>query len=535
MTPDEQENGAVAAIPQFAPPVKAKTATPVESVAAPVAQSGPAAEVQAPSAPAKAAEMAAAPEAAVKAPSGAPVEAKAAVAPAAPPVSPSAPTGASAEAVPLVTPVVRTDLKALAPERLQALHALVEVAAQQARTGTELPKEVKAFLVAQAEKYGITPEDLESSLRDRVAGNEHQLAVQDALQDLRALFASSAPVKAPERAARPTDDPEGKKAAILGAAGSISAQKPAVDPEAEASIRAAMGRAATGAAVPTGGAAAVSDKTAGAVGTALGVVGGVARGVGAGVSKTVEDTVAGLGHVGTAAKSVATATADAVKNAGRVAGTVGEAALSATREAASGVGRGLFSHGVGRGVAVLPRLSEYRASQVEKTATAYLQAQDQFWQAGKMPALRKEIEERARVTGISVGDVMEKMRPNGEMADLHKRFSAAVSASPEAQTGKKAMDKALDSWVRQYGQAQKELLSPETHGNPHYDSLSDRLQKAQGKMNEATKKIPAFEGEQSHAERLAEAMKRIAEKIKEMLNALTGAFKREATNDGPAP
>lgn len=522
MTSGEQDNEVVAAIPQFAPPqakvekvevaAPAKMDEPVAAEAPPVAASGREAAV--PPIPAGESPVATEPR-----PERAPV------------AEIQAPAVAGMKASSVVEPVVRTDLKALSPERMQALNALAEVAAQQAR-GVDLPKGVKAFLVAQAEKYGITVEDLELAMQQRVSGEEHRLAVASALEDLRPLFSTGA-AKAPVGPAPVVDDPASRKAAILGAAGSITAQKPAVDPVAEASIREAMNRAAG--AVPTGGAAAVSDKTAGAVGAALGLVGGAARGVGDGVGKAVEGTVAGLGRVGAAAKVVADAAVDTVKGAGKAAGAVSEAALGATRDVAGGIGRGLFANGVGRGVAVLPRLSEYRAGQVEKAASAYEQAQEQFWQAGKMPALRAEIEERARVTGISVADVMEKMRPNGEMADLNRKFSAAVLESSEALAGKKAMDRALDSWVRQYGQAQKELLSPETHGNPHYDSLSDRLQKTQGKMNEATKKIPAFDGEQSHAEKLTEAMKRIAEKIKEMLSALTGAFKREATNDGPSP
>lgn len=167
------------------------------------------------------------------------------------------------------------------------------------------------------------------------------------------------------------------------------------------------------------------------------------------------------------------------------------------------------------GVAVLPRISEYRVEQAEKMANAYEVAVQQLWESGNLPNVRHEIEERARQTGLSVEDVMEKMKPNGEMADLREKFISAVAESSDAQNHKQAMDKALDGWVRQYGRGQEELLNPETDGNPHFESLRDRLGNSHGQMKKNTANAPLFEDdEKSHAEKLRETIERIMEKLK---------------------
>ncbi|MFA7522755.1 MAG: hypothetical protein WCY71_07535 [Halothiobacillaceae bacterium] len=193
------------------------------------------------------------------------------------------------------------------------------------------------------------------------------------------------------------------------------------------------------------------------------------------------------------------------------------------------------------GVAVLPRISEYRVDQAEKAANAYEDAVQKLWESGNLPNVRKEIEERARQTGLSVEDVMDKMKPNGEMSDLHEKFRTAVAESPDAQTNKKAMDKALDGWVRQYGRGQEELLNPETEGNPHFEALRDRLDNSHGRMQKNTANAPLFEGEdKSHAEKLRETIQRIMEKLKEIakdfVNMVRGkkGADAEADND-PSP
>lgn len=194
-------------------------------------------------------------------------------------------------------------------------------------------------------------------------------------------------------------------------------------------------------------------------------------------------------------------------------------------------------------VNVLPRLSEYRVDQVDRAASNYQKAHENFWQAHRMPLIRQEIESRAEAAGLTPQDVIEKMKPNGEFADLHEKFNKAVAQSPDAQIAKKAMDKALDGWTKQYGRAQEELLNPETEGNPHYEKLKERLGKSSDGMHKNAADIPAFEGEQSHMDRLKDAMLKLVERLKEMaqnfVNFVRGKSGKTADAGGadhaPAP
>jgi len=194
-------------------------------------------------------------------------------------------------------------------------------------------------------------------------------------------------------------------------------------------------------------------------------------------------------------------------------------------------------------VNVLPRLSEYRVDQVDRAANNYQKAHESFWQAHRMPLIRQEIESRAEAAGLTPQDVIEKMKPNGEFADLHEKFNKAVAQSPDAQIAKKAMDKALDGWTKQYGRAQEELLNPETEGSPHYDKLKERLGKSSDSMHKNAADVPAFEGEQSHMDRLKDAMLKLVERLKEMaqnfVNFVRGKSGKSAEAGGadhaPAP
>ncbi|MBC3504314.1 hypothetical protein HU761_23295 [Pseudomonas sp. SWRI59] len=201
--------------------------------------------------------------------------------------------------------------------------------------------------------------------------------------------------------------------------------------------------------------------------------------------------------------------ADALANAWRGGSKAQEAAEPAFSEETAGR------------VPVLPRLSEYRVDQVEKAASNYEKAHVAFWNADNMPQVRQQIEARAEQTGLTVPEVIEKMKPDGEFTDLHETFVEAVGQSPEAQSNKKAMDKALTGWARQYGRAQEELLNPETDGSPHYDKLKNRLETSSQSMHANAGNTPAFDGEaQSHLERLKDVMQRIAERLKEMLQGI---------------
>lgn len=213
--------------------------------------------------------------------------------------------------------------------------------------------------------------------------------------------------------------------------------------------------------------------------------------------------------------------------------------------AAGALGRGAATLGQGikdareakrfDAVSVLPTISEYRVKKVEEAAENYGNAVDSFWKVPPMAAMRHEIEERARKTGISVPDAMAKMKPGGEWADLHDKFVKEVAASPEATQSKVAMDKALSSWIRQYDHGNEELLGADVDGNPNHMKAKSRIDATKDKMEEKAADSPVFGGEsESHAERLRAAVQAIIERIKEVLQAVRQkVFGGEAEHAAP--
>ena len=202
--------------------------------------------------------------------------------------------------------------------------------------------------------------------------------------------------------------------------------------------------------------------------------------------------------------------------------------------AAGALGRGVAALGQGlmgrrtqpfEVVSVLPTISEYRVKKVEEAARNYDKAVDSFWKVPPMAAMRKEIEERARQTGLSVPDAMEKMKPGGEWADLHDKFVQGVAASPDAIQSKVAMDKALSSWVRQYDHGTEELLGADIEGNPSHKKAKERIEASLASMEGKTAQTPVFGGEsESHAERLKAAVAAIMERIKEFFHSVGQRF-----------
>lgn len=258
-----------------------------------------------------------------------------------------------------------------------------------------------------------------------------------------------------------------------------SGAQAALDPEAVLAQPTASGAAAQthGAAAAQSGLKNLADGGLGLVGGLAALAGAVGRGVG-GAAKSLASDLEAKGE------------ADSLSGAPRTA----------------------------PGISVLPRISEYRVEQAEKMASAYENAVSEFWASGKLPDVRRAIEEHARETGASVPDLMAKMVPGGELEGLRSRFIEAVDESPEAQGSKKAMDRALDSWLRQYGRGSEELLNPETGQSPDYEDMRDRFEGTREKMEELVGQSPVFAGEEkSHADRFRETVERIAQRIKEML------------------
>jgi hypothetical protein len=246
------------------------------------------------------------------------------------------------------------------------------------------------------------------------------------------------------------------------------------------------------------GTGALAEGAAAALGGAMSLVGAIGRGV---------------GHVATELASMASG-----KEADKVEGAAAELP------------------------SVLPRLSDYRVAQVERAAQAFASEQEKFWSATpKLSAVRGEMEKAARERGVPMEHVVEQMKPGGDLSDLRTKFNEAVAEHPEFGARKKAMDKALESYIRQYGRAQEEVLNPEQEGNPRYDALKTRLQRAHEGMEKKASELPGFANdkgdvEPSHFEKLKEAVAKIMEKIKEVMQDFIAVLRgKQGSDHAPAP
>lgn len=177
--------------------------------------------------------------------------------------------------------------------------------------------------------------------------------------------------------------------------------------------------------------------------------------------------------------------------------------------------------------AVLPRLSDYRIAQVEKAGNNFGKEFQAFWlSSAKLTEVHTEMDQAARERGISIPDVINQMKPGGTLAPLQAKFNQAVAETPEAGARRKAMDKALDSYVRQFGRAQEELLNPDQQGNPHYDKLKNRLTAAHDGIGLAASSMPGFVNDkgqlgENHGEKLQRAETAILDKLKDVASDFT--------------
>jgi hypothetical protein len=133
------------------------------------------------------------------------------------------------------------------------------------------------------------------------------------------------------------------------------------------------------------------------------------------------------------------------------------------------------------------------------------------------------------------------MRPEGDFAELRQRFSEAVNESSEAAARKKAMDRALDDFIKHYGRALEEVIKPEPIGKPGHERLKERLEKAHQDMESSASTVPAFdtgqgELEPSHLERLKAAVQTVVERIKDVLHELSAMLRGDRDRESaPAP
>lgn len=194
---------------------------------------------------------------------------------------------------------------------------------------------------------------------------------------------------------------------------------------------------------------------------------------------------------------------------------------------------------------ILPRVGEYRIEQIKKAADRFGNESEAFWQTSQnLASVRQEMERFSRERGVPMQDIVNEMKPGGELADLGKKFNEAVTETPSAIERKRSMDKAMDSYTLQYSRAQEEFHNPLQNSDPTCrklnDGMKERVDKVHAGMEAKAAAIPAFTDDkgvpqQTHFERLAESVRAMAERIREVLNAFMDALKGGRQDNAPTP
>jgi hypothetical protein len=170
-------------------------------------------------------------------------------------------------------------------------------------------------------------------------------------------------------------------------------------------------------------------------------------------------------------------------------------------------------------VLLAPVCSDYRVTQLERAAENYQKMYEVFWRTASVSGIREQIETIARGAGISVGNVVDEMKPGGTLDALGKRFRDAVKTDPDAYKGMRSLDQALNSFIRQYKYSINELSG--THDEKNRERWKPRIESAKEKMMEMTATVPkASEEAPSHLEKLDATVQAIAEKLKEIFAPL---------------
>lgn len=183
----------------------------------------------------------------------------------------------------------------------------------------------------------------------------------------------------------------------------------------------------------------------------------------------------------------------------------------------------------GLGVGVMPRITDYRAQQVERAVSNYEESAAALWDRPGLADVRSAVKERALALGQPVADVVAGMRPGGAHEDLSAAFQAGVEADPLAATAKDKMEKSLSAWANQNVAATPEMAGGTD--DPTRRAIKARIEAANERMEAAAAIIPPFKDEdESHLQRIQAVMARIVEAIKNFVGGLTARKSSEASH-----
>lgn len=195
------------------------------------------------------------------------------------------------------------------------------------------------------------------------------------------------------------------------------------------------------------------------------------------------------------------------------------------------VGAGLSGLGklAKQGIAVLPRLSDYRVGQIEKSYNAYVENMEDMWRNKKMKAVREAIRETAKAHEVPEAEVIAGMRPGGNYESLSRDFNSALDAEPEAKMARTLADKSLNTWGRNRNKAEESMVSLD-ESDPKAVGMRNSILELDAKLEASAALSPLADGEkESHLERMQSMIAAMIESIRGFINRLRG--KSENSNE----
>lgn len=193
----------------------------------------------------------------------------------------------------------------------------------------------------------------------------------------------------------------------------------------------------------------------------------------------------------------------------------------------SAVGGALMGIASAGRAAVLPRISEYRASQVRKMVTDFGRASNEFWDVPALRPVRQMVEATAVQKGVSFASVVSGMRPNGEYHGLSQILAQAIDSDPAATPAMAKLAKTYGSWVRQREKSASEMQYDD--GSQTTASVKRSIHESDDLMRNLAANVPLLPGEGAS---FVERMTTLLDGIK---TALSSLFTRESKADAPAP
>ncbi len=174
-----------------------------------------------------------------------------------------------------------------------------------------------------------------------------------------------------------------------------------------------------------------------------------------------------------------------------------------------------------------------REEVLKDSINTYEVSANEFWQAPEMQNVKNKIKQMAIERGLSEQDIIAHINSGDPtFKDVSKDFNDAFEQSDKAQSAKKKMDVALDSWQQNHERLNKTALQLHASDHPRAKDTFDVLEDSEKQMLKNSAEVPKTENEsQSNLEKIKENLQRLREAAKAMIEKLAALFGKGANNE----